>query len=97
MAWEPIRYEDFLPLSAAGIFQSNLHRPPSGHDSMQQAREHVAPSLFNGHTEEVGESKRQLASVLGADGVLDEMKLYEAQQEASLTEVKKRLRIPKSP
>lgn len=97
VAWEPIRYEDFLPLSAAGIFQSNLHRPPSGHDSMQQVREHVAPTLFDGHTEEVGESKGQLASVLGADGVLDEMKLYEAQQEASLAEVKKRLRIPKSP
>jgi uncharacterized glyoxalase superfamily metalloenzyme YdcJ len=27
LRYDPIVYEDFLPVSAAGIFQSNLHRP----------------------------------------------------------------------
>lgn len=80
-AWKPIQYEDFLPLSAAGIFQSNLH-----HDSTVRVN-------TDQEAVGVGESKRQLRSVLGEDAMLDEMKLYEAQQEESIAEVGRRLGI----
>ncbi|KAK2605691.1 hypothetical protein N8I77_008513 [Diaporthe amygdali] len=71
VVWQPIQYEDFLPLSAAGIFQSNLH-----HDSavkVQKSPEHA-----------LSESKRQLREILGEEGMIDEMKLYEEQQTASI-------------
>lgn len=80
VSWKPILYEDFLPLSAAGIFQSNLH-----HDSTVR--------MTNGKAAGAEESKQQLGSVLGQNAMLDEMKLYEAQQEASIAEVSKRLGI----
>ncbi|GGH62664.1 DUF1338 domain-containing protein [Comamonas phosphati] len=40
---EPITYEDFLPVSAAGIFQSNL-----GGDEQKQYQAHAAQQVFEG-------------------------------------------------
>ncbi|KAG6365799.1 hypothetical protein INS49_007410 [Diaporthe citri] len=71
VGWQAIQYEDFLPLSAAGIFQSNLH-----HDS--EVRLQVSPQNA------LSESKRQLREVLGDEGMMDEMKLYEEQQATSI-------------
>ncbi|KAL1880150.1 hypothetical protein Daus18300_001513 [Diaporthe australafricana] len=71
VSWKPIQYEDFLPLSAAGIFQSNLHR-----DSAVNVQSSPENALF--------ESKRQLREVLGEEGMIDEMKLYEEQQRISI-------------
>lgn len=76
--WTPILYEDFLPMSAAGIFQSNLH-----HDSTVRVTNQGAAG--------VDESKRQLRSVLGEDAMLDEMSIYQAQQERSIAGVGHRL------
>lgn len=71
VVWHAIQYEDFLPLSAAGIFQSNLH-----HDSAVKVQ--VSPESA------LSESKRQLREVLGDEGMIDEMKLYEEQQATSI-------------
>lgn len=71
VVWRAIQYEDFLPLSAAGIFQSNLH-----HDSAVKVQ--VSPESA------LSESKRQLREVLGDEGMIDEMKLYEDQQATSI-------------
>lgn len=71
VGWQAIQYEDFLPLSAAGIFQSNLH-----HDSAVKVQ--VSPENA------LAESKRQLREVLGDEGLMDEMKLYEEQQATSI-------------
>lgn len=72
VSWKPIQYEDFLPLSAAGIFQSNLH-----HDSAVDTDEDGSTSTPRGS---LVDSKRQLREALGEDGMVDEMKLYEEQQ-----------------
>lgn len=71
VSWKPILYEDFLPLSAAGIFQSNLR-----HDSVVQ--------MAYSAEEAIAESKRQLREALGAGGMVDEMQLYKSQQEESI-------------
>lgn len=71
VGWQAIQYEDFLPLSAAGIFQSNLH-----HDSEVEVQASPRNAL--------SESKRQLREVLGDEGMIDEMKLYEEQQATSI-------------
>lgn len=71
IGWQAIQYEDFLPLSAAGIFQSNLH-----HDSAVKVQTSPQHAL--------SESKRQLRQVLGDEGMIDEMKLYEEQQATSI-------------
>lgn len=76
VSWKPIQYEDFLPMSAAGIFQSNLH-----HDS--------AVNLDGSPQEAISESKRQLREVLGEHGMIDEMKLYEEQQTTSIERCRK--------
>lgn len=81
VSWQPILYEDFLPLSAAGIFQSNLH-----HDSRVKRDFKVA--------EAAADSKRLLREVLGEDGLMDEMQLYKLQQEESIKEVSIALGIP---
>lgn len=79
--WQAIQYEDFLPLSAAGIFQSNLH-----HDS--EVKVQVSPQNA------LSESKRQLREVLGDEGLIDEMKLYEEQQATSIARCCEALGIP---
>lgn len=71
LSWQPIQYEDFLPLSAAGIFQSNLH-----HDSAVKVQGSTQDGL--------SASKQQLREVLGEEGMIDEMKLYEEQQQVSI-------------
>lgn len=78
VAWKPIQYEDFLPMSAAGIFQSNLH-----HDSTVNFSKQAAATIL--------ESKAQLSSVLGEEAMIDEMKIYEAQQEKSIEKVAQQL------
>lgn len=80
VSWEPILYEDFLPLSAAGIFQSNLH-----HDSTVR----MACSV----QEAAADSKRQLREVLGEEGMMDEMLLYKSQQEESIRNISDALNI----
>lgn len=72
ITWKPIQYEDFLPLSAAGIFQSNLHQ-----GSVAKTNDTMAHDSLS-------ESKRQLKGALGEDGMVDEMKLYEEQQMTSV-------------
>lgn len=64
---EPITYEDFLPVSAAGIFQSNL-----GAEARAAAYA-------------VDPAKAEFELALGRP-VLDEMALYQAEQDASLAE-----------
>ncbi|PSR74515.1 hypothetical protein BD289DRAFT_487382 [Coniella lustricola] len=73
-AWQPMLYEDFLPLSAAGIFQSNLHQDGD------------VPAVQSVH-DTIADSRRQLQEVLGPDGMVDEMELYRAQQDQSRREV----------
>lgn len=73
ITWKPILYEDFLPLSAAGIFQSNLH---------QDVSDEVEAGGKQGIDD--GESRRQLSGALGDDGMIDEMGLYQIQQVESL-------------
>jgi len=65
VAAQPITYEDFLPVSAAGIFQSNLGA---------EAR---------GDAYAVDPAKADFEAALGR-AVLDEMTLYQAEQDASL-------------
>ena len=66
IAAQPITYEDFLPVSAAGIFQSNLG----------------AEARDSGYA--VDPAKADFEAALGRP-VLDEMALYRAEQDASLT------------
>jgi uncharacterized glyoxalase superfamily metalloenzyme YdcJ len=69
---EPITYEDFLPVSAAGIFQSNL-------GSEARAAAYA-----------VDPAKADFEQALGRS-VLDEMALYRAEQDASITATLKAL------
>lgn len=73
---EPIVYEDFLPVSAAGIFQSNLHDDSTndnenGENSGKQSKD-------KGHT-----NKEAFENALGAQ-VYDELALYQTLQAQSL-------------
>ena len=68
---EPITYEDFLPVSAAGIFQSNLGA---------EARAAYA----------VDPARADFEQALGRS-VLDEMALYQAEQDASIASTRKAL------
>ena len=68
----PITYEDFLPVSAAGIFQSNLG------DS--------APATYSAVA-----AQAEFERALGAP-VLDEIALYQAQQDASIARVMQELK-----
>ncbi|KUI61126.1 Uncharacterized protein YdcJ [Cytospora mali] len=74
VVWSPIQYEDFLPLSAAGIFQSNLHYSST------------VPVDMESNTPQDGltDSKRQLKEALGQEGLADEMGLYKEQQTTSI-------------
>ena len=69
---DPIVYEDFLPVSAAGIFQSNLG---------SEARETAYA---------VDPAKADFEQALGRS-VQDEMALYRAEQDASITATLKAL------
>ncbi|KAH8901071.1 DUF1338-domain-containing protein [Thozetella sp. PMI_491] len=69
VAWRPIQYEDFLPLSAAGIFHSNL----GGKAGANHALEHDGTTV-----------KEEMRRVLPGTGMLDEMGLYAFQEAHSL-------------
>lgn len=70
---EPIVYEDFLPVSAAGIFQSNLHD-----DSTNDSENGGKQSKGEVHTD-----KEAFENALGAQ-VYDELELYQTLQAQSL-------------
>ncbi len=82
---EPITYEDFLPASAAGIFQSNLPQQAQAH--AQQA------SSSDGKVEvDAKEAKKRLVAAVGGT-ILDYFELYAEQQRQSLVEVGKDIGI----
>lgn len=74
---EPIVYEDFLPVSAAGIFQSNLH-DDSTNDSANGNENGGKQSKGEVHT-----NKEAFENALGAQ-VYDELALYQTLQAQSL-------------
>lgn len=78
---EPLTYEDFLPASAAGIFQSNL---PS---SSIQLQAETSPSTDS-------EAQSEFESAIGSQ-VLDYFELYQSQQDASLRHIAQQLDCPK--
>lgn len=73
---EPIVYEDFLPVSAAGIFQSNLH-DDSTNDNKND--EHSSKQS----NEKGRANKEAFENALGAQ-VYDELELYQTLQTQSL-------------
>ena len=77
---EPIVYEDFLPVSAAGIFQSNLH-DDSTNDSANgnENDEHSGKQSSGG----INANKEAFENALGAQ-VYDELELYQTLQAQSL-------------
>ncbi len=82
VSWEPIQYEDFLPFSAAGIFQSNLG---NGNGTSK---------THGGSTKHVGvDAKEEMRRVLPNGGMLDELDLYARQQFESLRHCCEALRI----
>ncbi|MGP5068704.1 2-oxoadipate dioxygenase/decarboxylase HglS [Psychrobacter faecalis] len=77
---EPIVYEDFLPVSAAGIFQSNLHDDSTNdNENDNEKDEHRSKqSKDKGHA-----NKEAFENALGAQ-VYDELELYQTLQAQSL-------------
>lgn len=69
----PITYEDFLPFSAAGIFQSNLQSPPKG----QEAASATGPQA-------AGQGDRQGYEAAMDCSALDAYDLYAGAQRRSL-------------
>jgi len=79
---EPITYEDFLPISAAGIFTSNL-----GDSENSPGRKHQRASRTD-------DSRAELEAVLGRP-LPSEMDLYDELQSASVRECEMRLGVEK--
>ncbi|MGK0271232.1 MAG: putative glyoxalase superfamily metalloenzyme YdcJ [Cocleimonas sp.] len=75
----PVTYQDFLPVSAAGIFTSNLS------SETQQAPDTIKASLVK-----EGSNKKHFESALGAK-VIDSFDLYEALQQDSINNSLKEL------
>lgn len=75
---EPITYEDFLPASAAGIFQSNL--ASTSNESRQSTAESASIKV------DESEARRTLEAAVGGT-ILDYLTLYSEQQTQSLVEV----------
>ncbi|MGP5314109.1 2-oxoadipate dioxygenase/decarboxylase HglS [Psychrobacter faecalis] len=77
---EPIVYEDFLPVSAAGIFQSNLYDDSTNdNENDNEKDEHRSKqSKDKGHA-----NKEAFENALGAQ-VYDELALYQTLQAQSL-------------
>ena len=78
IAYEPIIYEDFLPLSAAGIFQSNLGN----------GRDEISAEISGAGPDELGQNncangRQQMEIALGAL-ILDEFQVYQAVQDESI-------------
>ena len=73
VSWQPIQYEDFLPFSAAGIFQSNLgNEGTAGGKGDARAPENSV------------DAKELMRRALPGGGMLDEMEVYARQQFQSL-------------
>lgn len=75
IAFEPLTYEDFLPLSAAGIFQSNLGKSSTSGTASAEAK-----------GDDV--SRKALEEAIGK-AVLNEFHTYRQQQEESLEQCRK--------
>ncbi|MGO3082778.1 MAG: 2-oxoadipate dioxygenase/decarboxylase family protein, partial [Psychrobacter celer] len=81
---EPIVYEDFLPVSAAGIFQSNLHDDSTNdnennNENDNEKDEHSGKQSGGG----INSNKEAFENALGAQ-VYDELELYQTLQAESL-------------
>lgn len=81
--YEPLTYEDFLPLSAAGIFRSNLHTTKSQEGTSC--------------TENAGGASRDALQASLGMPIMDEIRTYEKLQKESLTECKKHFGISLDP
>lgn len=77
---EPIVYEDFLPVSAAGIFQSNLHDDSTNDNENDNENSENSGKQSKG---EVHTNKEAFENALGAQ-VYDELELYQTLQAQSL-------------
>ncbi|WP_201541739.1 2-oxoadipate dioxygenase/decarboxylase HglS [Psychrobacter faecalis] len=77
---EPIVYEDFLPVSAAGIFQSNLHDDSTNDSANGNENGENSGKQSKG---EVHTNKEAFENALGAQ-VYDELALYQTLQAQSL-------------
>lgn len=91
---EPITYEDFLPASAAGIFQSNLPQQPAP-PCPRSAAIPRQPETSNGEertTMDEAEAKTRLEHAVGGT-ILDYFALYSEQQRQSLADVAARLQV----
>ena len=77
---EPIVYEDFLPVSAAGIFQSNLHDDSTNDSANGNENGENSGKQSKG---EVHTNKEAFENALGAQ-VYDELELYQTLQAQSL-------------
>lgn len=100
VGFEPIVYEDFLPASAAGIFQSNLVESAwasaingemgrGGHSRESTVTARSAREDQRGPETETTESSREVFERALGGKVADYWELYEAMEEASLVEVAK--------
>ncbi|KAJ1022876.1 hypothetical protein NDA13_004926 [Ustilago tritici] len=74
---EPITYEDFLPASAAGIFQSNLPRSSSAASKSEKQQEGAVDAK---------EARKRFEAAVGGR-ILDYFELYAEQQRKSLVDV----------
>ena len=80
---EPIVYEDFLPVSAAGIFQSNLHQnKESNSNSNLDGSSENSLKNNNGHSQN-NSNQQEFEQALGTS-VYNELDLYEDIQANSL-------------
>ncbi len=80
---EPIVYEDFLPVSAAGIFQSNLHqdKESTSHNHLDSGSENNVKNV-SGHSQS-NSNQPEFEQALGTS-IHDELVLYENMQAQSL-------------
>lgn len=77
---EPIVYEDFLPVSAAGIFQSNLHNDSTNDSANSDENDEHSGKQSNVKSHA---NKEAFEHALGAQ-VYDELALYQTLQAQSL-------------
>ncbi|MGP5644985.1 2-oxoadipate dioxygenase/decarboxylase HglS [Psychrobacter celer] len=77
---EPIVYEDFLPVSAAGIFQSNLHDDSTNDNEKDNEKDEHSGEQSN---DKAHANKEAFENALGAQ-VYDELELYQTLQAESL-------------
>lgn len=92
VGYEPIVYEDFLPASAAGIFQSNLAEATSIQNSLKAAARKGEERSDARDTEvSASLSSREVFEQALGGKVRDYWELYEEMEKASLNEVEQAL------